>query len=156
MCQVANLGEQTVRRIAKESGAVRKIGKSYRIRKDVFMQKGKQLLIPGTMEAVLDGVMHIVAEEGFDAVYLDRCAQWQCVKPTIHGTYSSGYCSGFAPDSLLILTALPPVETLRFVLQPQNYAFLTFHPNFHTLYFPYFFTPVWISVFWSTQHQKEG
>lgn len=38
MCQAANLGEQTVRRIAQEAGAVRKIGKSYRIRKEVFLK----------------------------------------------------------------------------------------------------------------------
>ena len=37
-CQIFNLGEQTVRRLAAESGAVRKIGKSYRIRKELFLQ----------------------------------------------------------------------------------------------------------------------
>lgn len=37
-CQISNLGESSVRRIATKAGAVRKIGKSYRIRRDVFLQ----------------------------------------------------------------------------------------------------------------------
>lgn len=36
VCELSNLGATTVRRIAKESGAVRKIGRSYRIKKEVF------------------------------------------------------------------------------------------------------------------------
>lgn len=35
-CELANLGSSTVRKLAKEAGAVRKIGKSYRIKKSVF------------------------------------------------------------------------------------------------------------------------
>ncbi len=35
-CQEANLGATTVRRLAEESHAVRKIGKIYRIKKKVF------------------------------------------------------------------------------------------------------------------------
>lgn len=35
-CQESNLGVSTVRRIAAESGAVRKIGKSYRIKRSTF------------------------------------------------------------------------------------------------------------------------
>lgn len=36
-CQESNLGATTVRRIAEEAGAVRKIGRSYRIKKNVFL-----------------------------------------------------------------------------------------------------------------------
>lgn len=36
VCELSNLGSNTVRRLADEAGAVRKIGKSYRIRKDIF------------------------------------------------------------------------------------------------------------------------
>lgn len=36
-CQESNLGATTVRRIAEEAGAVRKIGRSYRIKKSVFL-----------------------------------------------------------------------------------------------------------------------
>lgn len=35
-CDLANLGATKVREIAKEAGAERKIGRSYRIRKDQF------------------------------------------------------------------------------------------------------------------------
>lgn len=35
-CRMANLGASTVRQIAKESGAERKIGRSYRINKQFF------------------------------------------------------------------------------------------------------------------------
>lgn len=35
-CQESNLGSTAVRKIAEESGAVRKIGRSYRIKKNVF------------------------------------------------------------------------------------------------------------------------
>lgn len=35
-CSESNLGSNTVRRLADESGAVRKIGKNYRIKKSVF------------------------------------------------------------------------------------------------------------------------
>ncbi|MDE7433197.1 MAG: helix-turn-helix domain-containing protein [Lachnospiraceae bacterium] len=35
-CQESNLGSNTVRRLAEESGAVRKIGKCYRINRVVF------------------------------------------------------------------------------------------------------------------------
>ncbi len=35
-CRMANLGATSVRQIAEESRAVRKIGKSYRIKKNVF------------------------------------------------------------------------------------------------------------------------
>ena len=35
-CQESNLGSNTVRRLAEESGAVRKIGKSYRIHRATF------------------------------------------------------------------------------------------------------------------------
>lgn len=35
-CEDSNLGSSTVRRLADESGAVRKIGKNYRIKKSVF------------------------------------------------------------------------------------------------------------------------
>ena len=35
-CAESNLGSSTVRRLADEAGAVRKIGKSYRIKKSVF------------------------------------------------------------------------------------------------------------------------
>ena len=37
-CQIFNLGESSIRKIAAEAGAVRKIGRSYRIKKDVFLQ----------------------------------------------------------------------------------------------------------------------
>lgn len=37
-CRVFNLGESSVRRIATQAGAVRKIGRNYRIKKDVFMK----------------------------------------------------------------------------------------------------------------------
>lgn len=36
VCELSNLGATTVRRLAEESGAIRKIGKSYRIKKSVF------------------------------------------------------------------------------------------------------------------------
>ena len=36
-CAICNLGRNTVRNLAKESGAVRKIGRSLRIRKDVLL-----------------------------------------------------------------------------------------------------------------------
>ncbi len=35
-CQESNLGTTTVRKIAEESGSVRKIGRSYRIKKNIF------------------------------------------------------------------------------------------------------------------------
>jgi hypothetical protein len=35
-CEVSNLGTSTVRRIAEESGAIRKIGRSVRIKRAVF------------------------------------------------------------------------------------------------------------------------
>lgn len=35
-CEQSNLGSSTVRKLAEESGAVRKIGKNYRIKKSVF------------------------------------------------------------------------------------------------------------------------
>lgn len=35
-CEVSNLGMSTVRKIAQESGAVRKIGRSVRIKRAVF------------------------------------------------------------------------------------------------------------------------
>lgn len=35
-CELANLGATKVRELAKESGAERKIGRAYRIRKDKF------------------------------------------------------------------------------------------------------------------------
>ena len=35
-CELANLGQTKVRELADESGAVRKIGKSYRINRKVF------------------------------------------------------------------------------------------------------------------------
>lgn len=35
-CMLSNLGSNTVRKLATEAGAVRKIGKSYRIKKSVF------------------------------------------------------------------------------------------------------------------------
>ncbi len=38
ICQESNLCEATVRRVAAQSGAVRKIGKSYRIAPDIFFQ----------------------------------------------------------------------------------------------------------------------
>lgn len=37
-CQSSNLGITTVRRLAAEAGAVRKIGKSYRINRKVFFE----------------------------------------------------------------------------------------------------------------------
>ena len=36
-CQEFNLGETIIRRIAKECGAVRKIGRCYRINKKIFL-----------------------------------------------------------------------------------------------------------------------
>ena len=36
ICEISNLGNSTVRKIAEESKAVRKIGRSYRIKKKVF------------------------------------------------------------------------------------------------------------------------
>lgn len=36
VCELSNLGATTVRKLAEESGAVRKIGRSYRIKKSVF------------------------------------------------------------------------------------------------------------------------
>lgn len=36
-CEVTNLGRTKLRQLADESGAVRKIGKSYRIRIDVLL-----------------------------------------------------------------------------------------------------------------------
>lgn len=35
-CELANLGCGTVRRLAEEAGAVRKIGRSYRIKRNQF------------------------------------------------------------------------------------------------------------------------
>lgn len=35
-CQESNLGATAIRKIAEEAGAVRKIGRSYRIKKSVF------------------------------------------------------------------------------------------------------------------------
>ena len=35
-CQESNLGATVVRRIAEDSGAVRKIGRSYRIKRSIF------------------------------------------------------------------------------------------------------------------------
>lgn len=37
-CQLSNLGRTTVRRLAEESGAVRKIGRCYRIKKKKFFE----------------------------------------------------------------------------------------------------------------------
>ena len=37
MCEVTNLGASTVRRLASEAAAVRKIGKSYRINRRIFL-----------------------------------------------------------------------------------------------------------------------
>ena len=36
VCDLVNLGATTVRKIAKESGAERKIGRSYRVHKTMF------------------------------------------------------------------------------------------------------------------------
>ena len=36
-CESVNLGANTVRNLAAESGAVRKIGKSYRINRKIFL-----------------------------------------------------------------------------------------------------------------------
>lgn len=36
-CEITNLGSSTVRKLADESGAVRKIGRSYRIKKSLFL-----------------------------------------------------------------------------------------------------------------------
>ena len=36
VCQLSNLGRTAVRRIATESGAVRKIGGSYRVDREIF------------------------------------------------------------------------------------------------------------------------
>ena len=35
-CQASNLGKNTVRRLAQEAGAERKIGRCYRIKKNIF------------------------------------------------------------------------------------------------------------------------
>ena len=35
-CEASNLGKTTVRKIAEEAGAARKIGRSYRINKKLF------------------------------------------------------------------------------------------------------------------------
>lgn len=37
-CALANLGSSTVRKLANDAGAVRKIGKSYRINRKVFFE----------------------------------------------------------------------------------------------------------------------
>lgn len=37
-CELTNLGTSTVRIIADEAGAVRKIGRCYRIKKNVFVE----------------------------------------------------------------------------------------------------------------------
>lgn len=37
-CELSNLGVSTVRNIADEAGAVRKIGRCYRIKKDRFFE----------------------------------------------------------------------------------------------------------------------
>lgn len=37
VCELSNLGATTVRRLAEESKAVRKIGRSYRINKKIFL-----------------------------------------------------------------------------------------------------------------------
>lgn len=36
VCELANLGSSTVRKLAEEAGAVRKIGRSYRIKRNQF------------------------------------------------------------------------------------------------------------------------
>lgn len=36
ICQLANLGATTVRKLAGDAGAVRKIGRSYRIKRSIF------------------------------------------------------------------------------------------------------------------------
>lgn len=36
-CEITNLGANTIRKLAAEAGAVRKIGKSYRIKKEVLL-----------------------------------------------------------------------------------------------------------------------
>lgn len=38
MAEIANLGTNTIRRLAQEAGAVRKIGKSYRINRKIFFE----------------------------------------------------------------------------------------------------------------------
>lgn len=37
ICELSNLGATTVRRLAEESKAVRRIGRSYRINKKIFL-----------------------------------------------------------------------------------------------------------------------
>lgn len=37
-CQLSNLGQTMVRQLAEESGAVRRIGRSYRINKKIFFE----------------------------------------------------------------------------------------------------------------------
>lgn len=37
MCQLSNLGQTMVRRLAEESGSTRKIGRNYRINKKIFL-----------------------------------------------------------------------------------------------------------------------
>lgn len=37
VCELSNLGATTVRRLAEESKAVRRIGRSYRINKKIFL-----------------------------------------------------------------------------------------------------------------------
>ncbi len=36
-CEITNLGANTIRNLAAEAGAVRKIGKSYRIKKEILL-----------------------------------------------------------------------------------------------------------------------
>lgn len=43
MCEVSNLGANTVRRIASESNSARKIGKSYRINRRIFLDYIEQV-----------------------------------------------------------------------------------------------------------------
>ena len=43
MCEVSNLGASTVRRIANESNSARKIGKSYRINRRIFLDYIEQI-----------------------------------------------------------------------------------------------------------------
>lgn len=38
VCELSNLGTTTVRKLADEAGAVRKIGRSYRIKKTIFFE----------------------------------------------------------------------------------------------------------------------
>ncbi len=42
-CEAANLGTASIRRLAKEAGAVRRIGKNYRINREVFFNYIEQV-----------------------------------------------------------------------------------------------------------------